>query len=459
MKRTIAGLAMLAFCAAAGPAVAEKITAAPFGDITIHRPSGQVKSVAFFFSGEQGWDQTATTMTGYLTDADTLVLGIDLAVFTRNLGSYGKSCLYLAGVLQETARSIEKQLALKDYIEPMVVGYSAGSTMAYAAVAGSPPNTFKGGVAMSFCTDVKAVHALCKGVNFPATPAGSPPGAASSLTAPFTVLQGAADTVCASDEVHAFFKGMNGSNVVDLANVGHEFSKPQDYQPQLIDEFWSIAGTDLGFKPVATDALADLPITEIRNQDAAEGDAFAIFLSGDGGWADLDGGVSQALADAGIPVIGVSSLKYFWAARTPDGVAEDVGRIAEYYLLQWNKKRFILVGYSFGADVLPFAANRLGADVRPALAGLALLGSSHNASFEFHVADWLGSDDDGPATKPEVEKLAPLPVLCIHGESEEGSLCPDLSSASAADLKLSGGHHLGGSFDAIAAAIAKLIAK
>lgn len=398
-------------------------------------------------------------MAGELTDADTLVLGIDTAVLTKNLGAYGKSCLYLAGVLQEEARAIEKQLALKDYIEPMVVGYSAGSTYAYAAVAGSPPNTFKGGVALSYCTDVKAVHALCKGVNFPATPAGSAPSAATGLTAPFTVLQGADDKACAPDTAHAFFKDMNGATVVDLPHVGHDYSKPDDYQPQLIDEYWAIAGTDLGFKPVATDALADLPITEIRDKDATESDTFAIFLSGDGGWADLDDGVSQELAKRGIPVVGMSSLKYFWAARTPDGLADDIGRIAEYYLLQWNKKKFILVGYSFGADVMPFAANRLGADVSPALAGMALLGSSHNASFEFHVADWLGSDDDGPETKPEIEKLAPLPVLCIHGEDEKESVCPDLASSSVTDLKLEGGHHLGGSFDTVAAAIAKIVAK
>lgn len=453
------GLAFLALCAAALPASAEKITAAPFGDITIHHPKGEVKSVAFFFSGEKGWDETAATMTGELTDADTLVLGIDTSVLTKNLGSYGKSCLYLAGVLQDTARMIEKQLALKDYIEPMVVGYSGGSTLAYAAVAGSPPNTFKGGVGLSYCTDVKAVHALCKGVNIPATPKGVSPSAVAGLPAPFTVLQGADDTQCAPDKAHDFFKGMNGATVVDLPKVGHDFARPEDYQPQLIDAFWSIAGTDLGFKPVATDALADLPITEIRDKDVPESDTFAIFLSGDGGWADLDDGVSQELASRGIPVVGMSSLKYFWAARTPDTVADDIGRIAEYYLLQWNKKKFILVGYSFGADVAPFAANRLGADVSPALAGMALLGSSHNATFEFHVADWLGSDDDGPQTKPEIEKLSPLPVLCIYGESEEGSVCPDLSGAGVTNLKLQGGHHLGGSFDTVADAIVKLAPK
>src|SRR5262245_66541925 len=122
MRGTIAGaLALVVVSAAAGPAMAEKITAAPLGDITINRPtSGQVKSVAFFFSGEKGWDQTAARMTQFLTDADTLVLSIDTRVFTKNLSSYGKSCLYLAGVLQDAGRVIEKQLALKDYIEPMV---------------------------------------------------------------------------------------------------------------------------------------------------------------------------------------------------------------------------------------------------------------------------------------------------------------------------------------------------
>lgn len=459
MRRVIAiGLAWLALVVA-DPVSAEKITAVPFGDITIHRPPGAVKSVAFFFSGEKGWSATETAIAGQLTGADTLVLGIDMAVFTKNLAAYGKSCLYLAGVLQDTARAIQKQLALKDYIAPMVVGFSAGSTMAYAALAAAPANTFKGGLALSFCPDVKTAHALCKGENFPAVPAGSTLGPASRLSVPFTVLQGAEDSVCAPDRTHAFFRGMDGASVVDLAKVGHDFSRPDDYRQRLIGEFWAIAGTDSGFKPVATDALADLPITEIRDAAVAESETFAIFLSGDGGWADLDDGVSQALAAKGIPVIGVSSLKYFWQARTPESVAQDVSRIAEYYLLQWQKKNFILVGYSFGADVIPFAAGRLGADVKPALIGLALIGPSHNASFEFHVADWLGGGDDGPLTRPEIEKLAPLPVLCIHGESETESVCPDLAQANVTDVRLSGGHHLGGSFDTVAASIAKVAAR
>lgn len=459
MRRLVCILLACAALSGAMPAAAEKITVAPFGDIAILRPSGETKSVAFFFSSENGWDPVATAMAGYMTDADTLVLGIDMAVFTRNLGSYGKSCFYLAGVLQDTARAVEKQLDLKDYVEPMVVGYSAGATMAYAAVAGSPPNTFKGGLALSLCPDATVAHALCKAVNFPAIPAAGKLAAAAALPAPFTVLQGADDKTCAPDKTHSFFQSMNAATVVDLPKLGHEFLNPPDYQPQLIDEYWTIAGADSGFKPALSDALADLPITEIRDQSVSESDSFAIFLSGDGGWADLDDGVARSLAAKGIPVIGVSSIKYFWEARTPEGLADDIGRIARYYLSRWNKKKVILAGYSFGADALPFAANRLGQDVKPAVAGVALLGPSPNASFEFHVADWLGGDNAGPPTRPEIEKLKPIPVLCVHGDGETDSICPDLAKGSVIDLKLAGGHHLGGSFDDVAQAIARLVAK
>lgn len=459
MKRLISISLAWAVLASASAAWAEKITVAPFGDIAAFRPAGETKSVAFLFSSEKGWDAVATTMAGHMTDADTLVLGIDMAVFTRNLEFYGKSCFYLTGVIQDTARAIEKQLDLKDYIEPMIVGYSAGATIAYAAVAGSPPNTFKGGVALGFCPDVTVAHALCKAVNFPAVQGGGKLTAAASLPVPFTVLQGTDDKTCAPDRTHAFFQSMNGATVVDLPKVGHEFVNSPDYQPQLIDEYWTIAGSDSGFKPALSDALADLPITEIRDQTVTEGDTFAIFLSGDGGWADLDDGVAHSLASKGIPVIGVSSIKYFWEARTPEGLAEDIGRIARYYLSQWNKKKIILVGYSFGADALPFAINRLGSDVKPALTGVALLSPSSNASFEFHVADWLGGDNAGPSTKPEIEMLKPLPVLCVHGDSEADSICPDLAKGSVIDLKLAGGHHLGGSFDDVAEAIARLVAK
>ena len=49
----------------------------------------------------------------------------------------------------------------------------------------------------------------------------------------------------------------------------------------------------------------------------------------------------------------------------------------------------ILIGYSFGADVLPFIVNRLPDDLRKRIASVNLLGLSTEATFEIHVADWI----------------------------------------------------------------------
>ena len=76
-----------------------------------------------------------------------------------------------------------------------------------------------------------------------------------------------------------------------------------------------------------------------RCPPAATSDLFAVFLSGDGGWAGIDKNVAAALAARGISVAGVDSLRYFWTARTPQGLAADLDRILRYYAFHWQKKQ------------------------------------------------------------------------------------------------------------------------
>lgn len=457
---------LLALSAAwASPAAAETIRMSPFGDVSVYRPAGEIKSVAILLSDETGWDKAETGIAAELTGADTLVLGVDSAVLLKNEGSGGKACFYPAGSLQDLARMAQKNLNLPAYIEPMLVGHGGGSALAYAAIAEAPDNTFKGGIGLGFCPRVKTTRPLCKGADLTesVSPGGGyTVGAVSSLGAAFTVLQGTADQACPAGETHDFFASTNGATVVDLPGVGGAFTTPGDYSDNLTDEYWRIAGTDSSFKlaqAALSDDLQGLPLTEVRDSTVPESDTFAIFLSGDGGWADLDSSVSAELAKRGVPVVGVSSLKYFWDAQTPETVATDMGRVAEYYMRSWQKKRFILVGYSFGADVVPFAANRLEPGIKARLAGVGVLSPSHNADFEFHVSGWLGEDTAGPPTMPEFAKLSSLPVVCVYGAAEDDSACPDLSTSNVKQFKTSGGHHLGSEFEAVAAAIVKAAAR
>ena len=170
----------------------------------------------------------------------------------------------------------------------------------------------------------------------------------------------------------------------------------------------------------------DLGLVEVPASRGADGDAMAVILTGDGGWADIDKGVAAGLAAAGVPVVGWSSLRYYWTPRTPEAAAQDLARIIEHYAAAWKKEHVLLVGYSFGADVLPFLVNRLPAPLLARISSVSLLGLSDTAAFEFHVSSWLGGGGDTRhPTAPEVARLT-VPVTCVHGADEEGLGLPGL---------------------------------
>jgi type IV secretory pathway VirJ component len=210
---------------------------------------------------------------------------------------------------------------------------------------------------------------------------------------------------------------------------------------------------------IAPAILKDLPIVEVAPPQAAApagstpSDLFAIMLSGDGGWAGIDKEVAAALAADGIPVIGLDSLRYFWSARTPAGLAADLNAMIQYYLPRLGKRRVMLIGYSQGADVLPFAVNRLPPATRSRVALTAIMGMSEHALFEFHVSSWVADDNSGPATLPEVDRIDGMTVLCIYGEDETDSLCPKLDAHKFTVVKLKGGHHFDGNYAGLAQTI------
>jgi type IV secretory pathway VirJ component len=149
-------------------------------------------------------------------------------------------------------------------------------------------------------------------------------------------------------------------------------------------------------------------------------------------------------------VVGLDSLRYYWTPRTPDSLAADTDRIIRYYLARLGKKNVLLIGYSQGADVLPFAVNRLPQATRARVALTAILGMSEHALFEFHVSSWIADDNSGPPTLPEVNRISGVPVLCIYGEDEKDSLCPKLDAHRFKVVKVKGGHHFDGDYAGLA---------
>ena len=120
---------------------------------------------------------------------------------------------------------------------------------------------------------------------------------------------------------------------------------------------------------------------------------------------------------------------------------------------EWNVQRVLLVGYSFGAGVLPFLVNRLPTDVLARIRSVALLGLSEAAVFEFRLADWLGAGGDSRyATPPEVERLR-VPIVCVRGADESDSVCRALKGPHVTSVDVGRGHHFSGEYDRLASVI------
>jgi type IV secretory pathway VirJ component len=198
---------------------------------------------------------------------------------------------------------------------------------------------------------------------------------------------------------------------------------------------------------------AKLPLIEVPATKGTS-DTLVVFVSGDGGWAKIDRSISKILAENGMPVVGLSALQYFWTKRTPDSAARDLQSILEKYLATWKKERVLFVGYSRGADVLPFMINRLPAELRSKTRLIALLGPSPKVEFEFHVGDWMrASSKSGYQVKPEVDRLSSQNIVCLFGEDDTDSLCPIVSGPRIKTVMLKGAHHFDGGYEKLARVI------
>jgi type IV secretory pathway VirJ component len=447
--------ALMAACAPHAPAV---LTHGRFKAVTVYHPSGNVQEVVLLLSGDGGWQLDTDRMAKVLQAHGALVLGIDepalLASFTQ-----GKSaCFFADGDLENLSHYVQAYYRLPTYITPVLGGYSAGATLAYATAAQAPPGIFAGVLTLGFTPDYETPTPFCKGAgqHFVARADGK---GLKLLPDPKLALRwvdvhGVQDSVCPAADAAAFIAHIHTAQISLIPGVEHDFADPRKWSAQLRAALDAVtAGTRVA-QPVAPLTLKDLPLIEVPHTGTGNDDLFAVLLSGDGGWAGIDKEVAQSLAERGIPVVGWDTLRYFWTARTPDGLARDLDRTLDYYAAAWGRQRVLLIGYSQGADVLPFAVNRLAATARSRILTTTLLGLGRNAAFEFHLSNWVGPAAGLPIL-PEYRKMSRTNTLCVFGAGDKDSLCADFPAGTAGTVELSGGHHFDGDYDGLARMVLK----
>ena len=143
-------------------------------------------------------------------------------------------------------------------------------------------------------------------------------------------------------------------------------------------------------KPADSVKIKNLPLV-ITNTNLADANApVALFISGDGGWYHFEQTIANDLAKKGIPTIGLDSRKYFWNRRTPEETAADMSEAMAYYAKIWKRNKFVLMGYSLGAEIVPFIVNRLPEEMKQKVEATVLLSPDVTTDFEIHFSNMLG---------------------------------------------------------------------
>jgi len=399
----------LAGVAAGGTPAIDFISHGHFDRVGIYKPPHDPRQFVLLLSGNSGMTPGLIDAAQVLAAQGAIVATIDTGKLIAGFKKDKASCFFPDGDLENLSHYIQAYYKLEGYLVPILVGYSSGATIAHAMITRAAPDIFTGAVLVDANREPAMALPLCK-----QDPRGVP-----------------ADGSPANPRLQ-YVKALEFGRVM----------------PQLVAAYAQEAL--LRPRPVRAPAtLSDLPIIEVGAR--GNNDVFAVFLSGDGGWAGIDKEVAGALASRGIPVAGLDSLRYFWSTRTPAGLAADVDRMLQYYSAHWNKQRAVLIGYSQGADTLPFAVNRLTSQTKRMVAITVLLALSGRADFEFHLSNWISTSNTGLPVLPEMRKLsAQPPTLCVYGADDDDALCPAVRRPGVEVAELEGGHHFDGDYAALA---------
>jgi type IV secretory pathway VirJ component len=447
-------LALAAGACSLAAHAADMLAHGRFKQVAVYRPAHEVKQFVLLLSAERGGTAALGDAALLLAREGAMVAAIDTPELLASLERDPAACTLPDGDLENLSRYVQAYYRLPSYVTPILIGYGVGGTFAYAMLAQAPADLFAGAVSLQFCRSLALKHPLCPGTQLSFTPRADGSGVelapATRLQVPWIAVQSAGQSECSAPLTAEFLAAVPHAEKILRPAPSQPAAADATSLPELRSAYLRVAAQRIPEAPPPA-SLADLPIVEAGT--GGSGELFAVFLSGDGGWASIDKSVAAALVARGIAVAGVDSLRYFWTPRTPQGLAADLDRILRYYAFHWKRKRAILIGYSQGADVLPFAINRLPALTRRRVALAALLGLDERADFEFHLTNWVLNGASGLPVAPEIGKLTVPAALCIYGDDDLDSWCPHLPPNRVRIVKLAGGHHFNGDYDAVAQAV------
>ena len=438
--RSAVVLILLVCCAVARPACA--IDVGRYGEVRVVEPEHQARGFVIFFSGRNGLTTATDDAARAIAKAGALVVEVDTPAYLKRLDESDKKCHRLIGDAELSSRQLQRAHGFTDYLTPIVAGVGEGATLAEMVLTEAPAATIAGVASFDPSATIESRLPICTAAATEVRAHGFSYGVTRKLRGFWTVGVSAELPKEDRDYVAALRRD-------DAQLQFREFDSNEaagDALRALIEPYLS--------KPkAAVTNISALPLIILGVGHPSK--IMVVVMSGDGGWRDLDKTIAENLQRAGVPVVGWDSLRYFWSRKTPQQTADDLAAVIENFMARWQASEVALVGYSFGADVMPFAYNRLPDSLRPHVALIALLGFAREADFEITLSGWLGESPgpDAVPVLPETNKIPPRLMQCFYGQNEKDTACPELARRGVEVIRIAGGHHFDGDYQALASHI------
>ena len=317
-----------------------------------------------------------------------------------------------------------------EYFFPILTGVGKGGALAGAILAQTPPATLGGAVSLDPWAVVQTSHGFC--TRFPSDGVEPRHWRVPILNRFWSV----ALTPATPGITRAHFETLQALSP-DLEVQTLSARRPDQTLASLVtphlvqDDFSRVGG---------------LPLIELPASKPSG--LMAVFLSGDGGWRDIDKTIAENLQSLGVSVVGWDSVRYFWQSKTPQQTAADLSSVILAYSAKWHADKVALIGFSFGADTLPFAYDRLRPSLKQHVAMISLLSLGRAADWEIRVVGWLGAGPSAQATPlaPAIKDIPGKMIQCFYGDQDSGSYCPDLVKQGAEVIEKKGIHHFDGNY-------------
>jgi len=426
---------LAAALALAAPASAETFDGESFGAVRVVAPSSPPARYVTMFSGLDGWSAADDATLDDLARSGALAVGVDAKVYLDNLAARTRAvrpaeCVDVFQDVEDLSRRLQGRYPSAFYNLPIVAGHGQGGALAYVALAQAPVATVSAAAALDPVASVAVTRPLCRLDSFALQ------GAARGL-APVAAPNGELWTAfaTASPDRDAF------AAVAKAGTPMRDVSGARETLAALVDAYAAQA---------ASVGVASLPLVELAADKPSK--LAVVFISGDGGWRDLDKTIGEKLRGLGVNVVGWDALRYFWRRKPADETAEDLKSVLDAYRAKWGVEKFALVGFSFGADVLPATYNRLSERDRERVALISLMGLEPKADWEIRMVGWFGAAPSADATPlaPELAKIPGDKVQCFYGVDEKPPGCLDLTDPKMEIVKMPGDHHFDHRYDEIA---------